>query len=86
MSEPAWVIHLPTTLTDPAAARDLVAALRDSLGHVTVLDFGEVTLSEEDSQSRRHRVYCDQLLPDRRRCLRSAWHSGDCTPTSGARD
>jgi hypothetical protein len=78
VSEPCWVIHLPTTLTDATAARDLVAALRDSLGHVTALDFGGATLSEEDSQSRRHHVYCNALLGDGRRCVLPDRHGDQC--------
>lgn len=64
-SAPRWIIHLPTTLTSLEQAVDMVVALRDSLGHVTVIDFGETTLSEEDQQFLRTRVWCD--TPGRRR-------------------
>jgi hypothetical protein len=73
-----WVIHLPTTLTSRTAAAGLAAALRDSLGHVTALDFGELTLSEEDNQGVHHRVYCDARLGAGRRCALRDGHDGPC--------
>jgi hypothetical protein len=54
--EPRWVIHLPTTLTSLDAAVELVCALRASLTHLPVLDFGELTLAEEDKQFLRTRI------------------------------
>ncbi|MEE6259357.1 hypothetical protein [Plantactinospora sonchi] len=80
MTGPRWVIHLPTTLTSYVAAVGLVAALRESLAHVDVLDFGEVTLSPEDDQGRRTRIWCDARLdgPGGRRCRRPARHPGAC--------
>jgi hypothetical protein len=62
VNEPCWVIHLPTTLTSLDAAVELVTALRASLAHAPALDFGETTLSEEDHQSRRTRVWCDARI------------------------
>ncbi|QGN46591.1 hypothetical protein ACN26Y_09975 [Micromonospora sp. WMMD558] len=79
MDAPRWIIHLPTTLTSQDAAITLAEALRDSLGHVTVLDFGEATLSEEDRQFLRTRVWCDHRLPGGLRCTRRADHHGDCS-------
>ncbi|MEW2380942.1 hypothetical protein AB0873_02425 [Micromonospora sp. NPDC047707] len=78
MDAPRWIIHLPTTLTSQDAAITLAEALRDSLGHVTVLDFGEATLSEEDRQFLRTRVWCDHRLPGGTRCPRRADRPGDC--------
>ncbi|MEO3743920.1 hypothetical protein [Plantactinospora sp. B5E13] len=74
------MIHLPTTLTSYVAAVGPVAALRDSLRHVDVLDFGEVTLPPEDDQSRRTRIWCDARIdgPGGRRCTRPARHPGAC--------
>ncbi|RZU73641.1 hypothetical protein EV384_2058 [Micromonospora kangleipakensis] len=84
MTAPRWIIHLPTTLTSLAAAADLAAALRDSLGHVAALDFGETTLSEEDRQHLRHRVWCDARLDGGRRCRLRDGHPGTCgTPGEG---
>ncbi|MCZ7420365.1 hypothetical protein O7605_12650 [Verrucosispora sp. WMMA2121] len=78
MSPPRWVIHLPTTLTSLDDATALAVALRDSLGHLTVIDFGETTLSEEDHQSRRTRVWCDTPLDGPYRCHRPDDHPGTC--------
>lgn len=81
MNAPRWVIHLPTTLTSLDEATALAVALRDSLGHLTVIDFGETTLSEEDHQSRRTRVWCDTPLDSPGRCPHPNAHPGPCTPT-----
>ncbi|KKK06424.1 hypothetical protein [Micromonospora sp. HK10] len=84
MTAPRWIIHLPTTLTSHDVATDLAAALRDSLAHVAALDFGETTLSEEDSQHLRHRVWCDDRLDGGGRCGLREGHPGPCgtAPTS----
>ncbi|MFE9658188.1 hypothetical protein [Micromonospora sp. NPDC006431] len=63
-------------ITDAAA--DLPTALRDSLGHVTALDFGETTPSEEDAQHLRRRVRCDGRLDGGRRCRLRDRHPGSC--------
>ncbi|WP_027660127.1 hypothetical protein [Salinispora fenicalii] len=73
-----WVLHLPTTLTNQDDAVRLATALRDSLAHVTVLDFGETTLSEEDRQPLRSRVWCDIRLDGAGRCRHRANHAGPC--------
>ncbi|WP_091458617.1 hypothetical protein [Micromonospora inyonensis] len=80
MDDPRWVIHLPTTLTSLATVVALAAALRDSLGHVDVLDFGEVTVSAEDDQGMRTRVWCDARLPGGGRCPLPTAHAGPCRP------
>jgi hypothetical protein len=78
MTAPRWIIHLPTTLTSLDEVTALAVALRDSLGHVTVVDFGETTLSEEDAQFLRTRVFCDARLDDAGRCRRPDAHDGPC--------
>ena len=78
MTKPRWIIHLPTTLTSLDAAANLATALRDSLGHIPTLDFGETTLSEEDRQHLRHRVWCDARLGGGRRCQLRDGHDGSC--------
>ncbi|MEU5562131.1 hypothetical protein [Micromonospora musae] len=80
MTAPRWVIHLPTTLTSLDGALILANALRDSLSHVTAIDFGETTLSEEDSQFVRTRVWCDARLDGAGRCGRRDGHAGSCRP------
>ncbi|MEV4545077.1 hypothetical protein [Micromonospora echinaurantiaca] len=78
MTAPRWVVHLPTTLTSLDAATELAVALRDSLGHVTAVDFGETTLSEEDRQFLRTRVWCDARLDGPGRYRRPNAHDGPC--------
>jgi hypothetical protein len=83
VSEPRWILHLPTTLTSSEAAVDLAVALRQSLAHVSVLDLGELTLSEEDRQLLRLRVWCDAPLPDGTgRCALRDDHPGPCEATT----
>ncbi|PMR57402.1 hypothetical protein C1A38_30070 [Verrucosispora sp. ts21] len=84
MNAPRWVIHLPTTLTSLDQATALAVALRDSLGHLTVIDFGETTLSEEDHQSLRTQVWCDTPLDGLHRCRRPNAHPGTCAPAPTA--
>ncbi|PWR12090.1 hypothetical protein DKT68_04010 [Micromonospora acroterricola] len=81
MTAPRWIIHLPTTLTSLDAAAILATALRDSLDHVTAIDFGETTLSEEDRQFLRTRVWCDARLDGAGRCRRRDGHAGACGPS-----
>ena len=86
MNEPHWIIHLPTTLTSLDTTVELVQTLRSSLTHVPALDFGETTLSEEDKQSLRTRLWCDARIdgpgggPGGRRCQRPDDHPGACGP------
>ncbi|MFG1721786.1 hypothetical protein ACGFII_24480 [Micromonospora chalcea] len=79
MTAQRWIIHLPTTLTNADEAAALAVTLRYSLGHVTVIDFGETTLSEEDSQFVRTRVWCDARLDGAGRCGHRNDHSGPCS-------
>ncbi|SBT38553.1 hypothetical protein GA0070621_0426 [Micromonospora narathiwatensis] len=81
MTPPRWIIHLPTTLTSQDEAGALAVTLRDSLGHVTAIDFGETTLSEEDRQFVRTRIWCDARLDGAGRCRRRDDHDGLCAPT-----
>ncbi|MEU0079195.1 MULTISPECIES: hypothetical protein [Micromonospora] len=78
MAEPRWIIHLPTTLTTRHVAAELAAALARSLGHLDAVDFGETTLSEEDAQHLRYRVWCDVRLPGGGRCGQRDGHDGSC--------
>ncbi|NJP32044.1 hypothetical protein [Micromonospora thermarum] len=81
MTAPRWIIHLPTTLTSLDGAVILATALRESLGHVTAIDFGETTLSEEDRQFLHTRVWCDARLDGAGRCRRRNDHDGPCGVT-----
>jgi hypothetical protein len=83
VSEPRWILHLPTTLTSPEAAVELAVAMRQSLGHVPALDLAEVTLSAEDRQLLRMRVWCGLPLPDDAGvCARRDGHPGPCEAAS----
>ncbi|MER7417856.1 hypothetical protein ABT346_13905 [Micromonospora peucetia] len=79
VNEPHWIIHLPTTLTRLDEVAALAMALRRSLGHVLAIDFGEATLSEEDRQFLRTRVWCDQPMPGGGRCARRSEHLDGCS-------
>ncbi|GHJ56372.1 hypothetical protein Nm8I071_56790 [Nonomuraea sp. TT08I-71] len=81
MTAPRWIIHLPTTLTSLDEAVSLAVALRDSLRHVASIDFGETTLSEEDRQFLRTRIWCDAKLDEAGRCRRRDDHDGSCEAT-----
>ncbi|WP_446218671.1 hypothetical protein [Micromonospora sp. IBHARD004] len=81
MTAPRWIIHLPTTLTSLDEATTLAVALRDSLDHITAIDFGETTLSEEDRQFLRTRIWCDAKLNGSGRCRRRNDHDGPCGAT-----
>ncbi|MEW2145092.1 hypothetical protein AB0869_19990 [Micromonospora vinacea] len=78
MTAPRWIIHLPTTLTSLDEVTALAVALRDSLGHLAVVDFEETTLSEEGAQFLRTRVFCDARLGAAGRCRRPDAHDGPC--------
>ncbi|MBO4209119.1 hypothetical protein [Micromonospora echinofusca] len=80
MSGARWIIHLPTTTIDRSVAVALATTLRAELDHVEVIDFGETTVSEEDRQFLRTRVWCDTRLPGGAgRCALADGHPGDCT-------
>jgi hypothetical protein len=63
-----------------AARPGSTAALVRSLGHLPEIDGSETTVSAENDQSRRHRVFCDNLLPDRRRCTLRVDYDEPCAP------
>lgn len=73
-----WVLHLPVAVASRADVVALVVALRDSLGHVPVLDFGEATVSAEDDQSTRTRIWCDLRQSGGGRCALPDAHGGSC--------
>ncbi|MEH1016140.1 hypothetical protein V6U90_23885 [Micromonospora sp. CPCC 206060] len=75
-----WVIHLPITVPDLARARMFARTAARALASLTrAVDTGEVTVSEEDSQGVRHRVFCDRLLPGGGRCALPTDHAVPCT-------
>ncbi|GAB3803466.1 hypothetical protein GCM10027605_25410 [Micromonospora zhanjiangensis] len=77
---PRFVVHLPVVVTDLAGAKHLARRLAVALLALPEVDGGETTVSEEDNQGVRHRVFCDRLLADGRRCGRQNEHDGGCVP------
>lgn len=73
-----FVIHLPIAVPNLARARIMARTAVRSLAFLTAIDPGEVTLSEEDNQGVRYRVFCDRLLDDGRRCVLRAEHETPC--------
>ncbi|MEU0078808.1 hypothetical protein ABZY58_12980 [Micromonospora tulbaghiae] len=73
-----WVIHLPVTAADLPAAQRLARVVARWTGILPQTDPGETTVSTEDDQNVRHRVFCDLLMPGGRRCLLRADHDGPC--------
>ncbi|MDG4817836.1 hypothetical protein ABUL04_22575 [Micromonospora harpali] len=74
-----WVAHLPFTAADLSAAHRFAAALARSVTFLSQVDAGETTVSAEDEQGVRHRVFCDLPLPGGPRCARRVDHDGPCT-------
>ncbi|PZG05656.1 hypothetical protein C1I95_32580 [Micromonospora craterilacus] len=73
-----FVIHLPVVAGDLIGAVRLarvVARWSSLLAHT---DPGETTVSAEDDQGVRHRVFCDLRLPGGWRCLLRVDHDGPC--------
>ncbi|MGN9895020.1 hypothetical protein [Micromonospora sp. L31] len=77
---PHHVIHLPVAVTDLAGALRFAYALARSLTSIPQIDAAGATVSTEDSQHVRNWVFCDLIMPDRRRCLLPADHHGHCSP------
>jgi hypothetical protein len=78
-----FVIHLPVVAPDLTRARARARTAARSLAFLAAVDPGDpgdTTVSEEDSQGVRHRVFCDQLLDGGRRCVLRAEHDTPCTP------
>lgn len=75
---PGHVIHLPIAVHTLDAAAELAALLAESLAFLPELDAGEVTVSAEDAQHERYRVFCDRLLFGDGRCGEREGHPGPC--------
>ncbi|MEU9506823.1 hypothetical protein AB0D32_11145 [Micromonospora sp. NPDC048170] len=74
-----FVVHLPVLAVDLAGAVRLARVVARWSGLLAQADPGETTVSTEDNQGVRHRVFCDLRLPEGRRCLLRADHDGPCT-------
>ncbi|MFE9688357.1 hypothetical protein [Micromonospora sp. NPDC005806] len=73
-----FVIHLPVAAGDLTAAVHLARVVARWAGLLSQTDPGETTVSAEDDQGVRHRVFCDLRLPGGRRCVLRADHGGPC--------
>ncbi|RLP85735.1 MULTISPECIES: hypothetical protein [unclassified Micromonospora] len=78
MERQRFVVHLPVMAVDLPGALRFAQGITRVLGFLADVDRAETTVSEEDAQCVRHRVFCDNLLDGRRRCLRPAAHDGPC--------
>ncbi|MFC4019169.1 hypothetical protein ACFOW4_14625 [Micromonospora sp. GCM10011542] len=74
-----YVIHLPVVATDLPAAKRLARVVGRWMSVLPMTDPGETTVSEEDQQFLRHRVFCDVRLPGGRRCVLRDGHGGECS-------
>ncbi|MEH1016660.1 hypothetical protein V6U90_26610 [Micromonospora sp. CPCC 206060] len=75
-----YVIHLPVTASDLAGALRLARVLARWAQVLPQTDPGESTVSAEDAQGVRYRVFCDRRLPGAgRRCVLRDGHDGPCT-------
>ncbi|MET8356974.1 hypothetical protein [Micromonospora sp. NPDC005171] len=77
------MIHLPVAVPDLAGTLDMARTLARSLTSTPQVDVAGITVSAEDAQHVRHWVFCDGIMPDRRRCARKADHVGPCLPDGG---
>ncbi|MGW0242743.1 hypothetical protein [Micromonospora chalcea] len=77
-----FVIHLPVVAGDLAGAVRLARVVARWSGVLAQADPGETTVSAEDEQGVRHRVFCDLRMGDGRRCLLRADHDGPCARRS----
>jgi hypothetical protein len=73
-----FVIHLPVAALDLAGAKRLARVVARGMSFLRQIDPGETTVSREDDQGVRYRIFCDLLLPGGRRCVLSADHDGPC--------
>ncbi|HEY0698489.1 MAG TPA: hypothetical protein VGD43_11845 [Micromonospora sp.] len=71
---------MPVVSESLATARLFAWGIARSLRLLAGVDLGETTVSAEDDQEVRHRVFCDALLPGRGRCGLRAEHRSDCVP------
>ncbi|MEW2427032.1 hypothetical protein AB0877_03365 [Micromonospora sp. NPDC047644] len=74
-----YIIHLPVVANDLPAAQRLARVIGRWMLVLPMTDPGETTVSEEDHQLVRHRVFCDRRMPGGRRCVLRDDHDGHCS-------
>jgi transcriptional regulator with XRE-family HTH domain len=72
-----WVVHIAAGVHTERDALDLADRVATLVGAMPQIDPGEMSVSREDQQLRRVRVYCDRRLTDSR-CTRRTGHAGEC--------
>ncbi|MFG1676613.1 hypothetical protein [Micromonospora sp. NPDC049282] len=83
--EQRHVVHLPIAVAEPDAALRFAYTLARSLALVPGIDVAGATVSVEDDQHVRRWVFCDRIMPDRRRCTGRADHAGPCAAETETR-
>jgi hypothetical protein len=73
-----FVVHLVLNAADLPAARQFARVMARSMAFLSRVDAGETTVSQEDDQGVRHRVFCHRLLDGGRRCVLRAEHADTC--------
>lgn len=75
---PRFVIHLPVVAVSLERAADVAYMLAQSLAFMPEVDGREATVSPEDMQHTRTRVFCDRLLNGVARCPERYGHKPAC--------
>jgi hypothetical protein len=78
-----YVVHLPVAAPDLTGAQRLARLVARWASMLPQADPGETTVSGEDDQGVRHRVFCDLRLAGGGRCLLRADHDGACARRLG---
>jgi hypothetical protein len=81
-----WMVHVVLGVPNLSAALTLAETMTRAVTHVPQVDIGETTVSREDHQAERFRVFCARLLvdvPGRVRCALRYGHIGDCAEHAG---
>ncbi|WP_084597894.1 hypothetical protein [Micromonospora chokoriensis] len=73
------MVHLPVAIADLDEALRFAYTLARSLAMIAGVEPAGTTVSAEDAQHLRHWVFCDRIMPDRRRCAHRADHDGPCS-------
>ncbi|GIJ22795.1 hypothetical protein Vlu01_34190 [Micromonospora lutea] len=76
-------MHLPVVASDLLGAQRLARVVARWASMLPQADPGETTVSFEDEQGVRHRVFCDLRLPGGGRCLLGVDHDGACARRLG---
>lgn len=73
-----YVVHVSFVAPDLTVARQFARMLARSIGRLPEVDEAEATVSVEDDQTVRSRLFCDRLLAKGQRCVLRADHEVPC--------